>query len=121
MRQLTAIIMMLCLASCASAAKLEFSMSAPRFLSRATSCLSDSTAPLTSITWTHWRWEGIQSGTNLGEDSLITIPGQRVIVSKNVASGIYRVSAWASNGAGGGCRDTIMVEARVPGRVQITK
>ncbi len=58
----------------------------------------------------HFRWIGLTSG----EDSLVAVRGSLAGVARWVRAGSYRCYAWASNGGGAGCADSLTVMLSAP-------
>ena len=123
MTRLAALATLLC-ASCASAATLTVRATMPT-LGDAGSCgapvIRDT---LYSPMWLHVRWTGPLGGRIAAprHDSLLTVPGAAALWQRtDLAAGVYAMSVWASNAAGGGC-DTSYADTAIarPARVTVT-
>ncbi|MGQ0721039.1 MAG: hypothetical protein ACT4PE_05625 [Candidatus Eiseniibacteriota bacterium] len=114
---------LLTVASCVSAATLTVRATMPT--QGAGPGCSVATDTLYSPLWLHVRWTGPVGARPelVGHDSLLTMPGAEALWQRtDLASGIYRMSVWASNRAGGGCDSAYVDTTSVrPGRVEVTR
>ena len=66
----------------------------------------------------HFAWQGARGVA--GEDSISTTPGMEIDFQRQVPSGLYQVTAWASDDDGIGCPVTAVFYVKgPPGAVQV--